>query len=63
MTQPETQINQTLMIWCGVVIAEIFVIAHLMSAPWLILAAGIMFWPAKAAMNWPIELEDAQEEN
>ncbi|MDN5280412.1 MAG: hypothetical protein PWR01_4377 [Clostridiales bacterium] len=55
MTQPETCINQTLLIWCAVVVVEIFIIAHLMAFPWLIFTAAIMFWPAKAAMNWPLE--------
>lgn len=58
MTQPETCINQTLLIWCAVVVVEIFVIAHLMSFPWLILTAIVIYWPGKAAMDWPMEEDD-----
>ncbi len=53
MQEQETVINQTLMIWVGIVIAEIFVIAHLMQFPGLLLAAFLMYWPARAALNWP----------
>lgn len=53
MEQQEKVINQTLLIWCGVVIIEIFVIAHLMQFPMLVLTAFIMYWPGRAALNWP----------
>ncbi len=54
MNQPETCINQTVLIWAVVVIIEIFIIAHLLNFPWLILAGFIMYSPIKAAMNWPV---------
>jgi hypothetical protein len=60
MQQPEKVINQTLLIWCGVVIVEIFVIAHLMQFPWLVFSAFIMYWPGRAAMNWPAPVEKAE---
>ncbi|NCB37986.1 MAG: hypothetical protein EOM80_04380 [Erysipelotrichia bacterium] len=53
MKQQEKVINQTLLIWCGVVIIEVFVIAHLMQFPGLVFAAFIMYWPVKAALEWP----------
>lgn len=58
MNQTETKIvvNQTLLIWCGVVIIELFIIAQLMQSPLVIFAGFILFWPIKAAMNWPLEV-------
>ena len=64
MKQPETCINQTLVIWCAVVVVEIFVLASLMNFPWIVFMAIIMFWPAKAAMNWPMEeIEEEKDKN
>lgn len=53
MKTPRTCINQTLLIWSAIVVVEIFIIAYLMNFPWLIFTAIIMFWPARAAVNWP----------
>ncbi len=61
MTERERVINQTLLIWSSVVIIEIFVIAHLMAFPVLILTALTMYWPIKAAVNWPKPLEKPAE--
>lgn len=58
MKQPETCINQTLVIYSAVVVVEIFIIARLMMFPWLILSALIMYWPIKAAMNWQPSLKE-----
>ncbi|GAB4268373.1 MAG: hypothetical protein Kow0029_03710 [Candidatus Rifleibacteriota bacterium] len=69
MSQPETCINQTLLMWSAVVIVEIFIIAYLMNSPSLALLSIIMAWPGKAAMNWPIEdseddsTEDSKTDN
>ena len=60
MSTNEKCINQTLLIWSGVVIVEIFAIAYLMNFPWLILACIILYGPLKASMNWPIPAK-AQE--
>ncbi len=57
MQENEKVINQTLLIWSAVVIVEIFVIASLMQSPLLVFSAFIMYWPIKAAMNWPAPLE------
>ncbi|HAE39233.1 MAG TPA: hypothetical protein DCG57_11430 [Candidatus Riflebacteria bacterium] len=57
MTERERVVNQTLLIWSAVVVIEIFVIAHLMAFPVLILTALVMFWPIKAALNWPKPLD------
>ncbi|MFZ2956956.1 MAG: hypothetical protein WA705_08715 [Candidatus Ozemobacteraceae bacterium] len=46
-------INQTLLIWCGVVIVELFVVAKLLEFPWILLTGLILFFPIRAAMNWP----------
>ncbi|PKL49951.1 MAG: hypothetical protein CVV42_04640 [Candidatus Riflebacteria bacterium HGW-Riflebacteria-2] len=62
MTERERVVNQTLLIWSAVVVIEIFVIAHLMAFPVLILTALIMYWPIKAAVNWPKPL-DKNEQN
>jgi len=62
-TQRELVVNQTLLIWSAVVIIEIFVIAQLMNFPVLILCALTMFWPIKAAMNWPKPLARKGENN
>ena len=57
MSKNELVVNQTLLIWSAVVIVEIFIIAHLLMFPILILAALTMYWPIKAALNWPRPLE------
>lgn len=62
MQEQETVVNQTLLIWAGVVIAEIFVIAHLMQFPWIILASAIMYWPISAALNWPAPVNEEKKE-
>lgn len=61
MQEQEKVVNQTLLIWAGVVIVEVFVIAHLMLFPWLILAAATMFWPLRAALNWPAPVITASD--
>ena len=53
---PKTVVNQTLLIWCGVVIVELFVIAHLMASPMALLFGLVLFFPIRAAMNWPAPL-------
>ena len=50
---PKTVVNQTLMLWCAVVIVELFVIAHLMASPMVLLFGLVLFLPLRAAMNWP----------
>jgi len=57
MAERERVVNQTLLIWSAIVVIEIFVIAHLMTFPILILTAMVMFWPIKAALNWPKPLD------
>ena len=61
--EQEKVINQTLLIWVGVVIVEIFVIAHLMQFPLLIFCAFIMYWPGRAALNWPAPPEKTAKIN
>ena len=46
--------NQTLLLWCGLVIVELFVIAHLMQASIIILIGLVLVSPVRAAMNWPM---------
>jgi len=48
-------INQTLLIWCGVIIVELFVIAHLMSSALILLFGLVVIPPARAAWNWPLD--------
>lgn len=70
MSTNEKCINQTLLIWSGVVIVEIFAIAYLMNFPWFILACIIVYGPIKASMNWPmpanatekVAVEETQEQ-
>ncbi len=50
---PKTVINSTLMLWSGVVIAELFIIAHLMNSSLVLLLSLVMFFPLRAAWNWP----------
>lgn len=57
MQEQERVINQTLLIWCGVVIVEFFVIAYLMQFPLLAFASFIMYWPCRAALDWPAPAE------
>ena len=61
MAERERVVNQTLLIWSAAVVIEIFVIAHLMAFPVLILTALIMFWPIKAALNWPKPLDKSTD--
>ncbi|MBU1106669.1 MAG: hypothetical protein KKB51_08400 [Candidatus Riflebacteria bacterium] len=61
MAERERVVNQTLLIWSAIVVVEIFVIAHLMAFPVLILAAMTMFWPIKAALNWPKPLDKSTD--
>ncbi len=61
MTERERVVNQTLLIWSAVVVIEIFVIAHLMAFPVLILTALTMYWPIKAALNWPKPLDKSEQ--
>ncbi len=61
MTQPEICVNQTLLLWCGVVIVEIFILAQLMSFPWIILSGFILVSPIKAALNWPKPLQTKEK--
>ena len=65
MNKPDKCINQTLLIYCSVVIVEIFIIAYLLSFPWLILACIILYNPIKDAMNWPMpeQLAETTTEN
>lgn len=49
----EMVVNQSVLIWSVIIIFETFVIAYLMNSSVLILAALLMFWPIKAAINWP----------
>jgi membrane protein implicated in regulation of membrane protease activity len=61
MTHPEICINQTLLLWCGVVIVEIFILAQLMSFPWIILSALILVSPIKTAFNWPKPIQEKEK--
>lgn len=49
-----TQINWGLLLWCTVVAGEFFVIAVLTGMPFLVLCAGILFWPVRDAFAWPL---------
>jgi hypothetical protein len=59
----KTVTNQTLLLWCGAVIVEIFVIAHLMQSALVLLAGVILISPLRAAMNWPAPPADEPTEN
>lgn len=50
----QTVTNQTLLMWCGVVIVELFVIAHLMQSALVLLIGLVLISPIRAAMNWPM---------
>lgn len=52
-TEPKTVINSTLMLWCGVVIAELFIISHLMNSALVLFFGLILIFPLRAAWNWP----------
>jgi hypothetical protein len=61
MTQekPATVINQTVLLWCGVIIVELFVIAHLMGTIWVLLGGLVLIGPLRAGFDWPVPVEDA----
>ncbi len=63
MQENETVVNRTLLIWCGIVIVEFFIIAQLMAAPAVVLFSLLMFWPVRAALNWPAPSADDQEQD
>lgn len=50
---PNTVINSTLMIWCGIIIIELFIIAFLINSSMVLLLGLVMFFPMRAAWNWP----------
>jgi len=62
MQENETVVNQTLLIWSGVVIVEFFIIAHLMGSPAIVLFSLLMAWPVRAALNWPAPSADKVEQ-
>lgn len=63
MQENETVVNQTLLIWSGVVIVEFFIIAHLMAVPAIVFFSLLMAWPIRAALNWPAPSPEEIEQN
>lgn len=60
MNNTETCINQTLLIYCCIVVVELFVIAYLLSFPWIILTSIILYRPVVEAMNWPMPVQNTE---
>lgn len=61
MENEKTVINQELLIWCGVVIAELIVLAYLVHSGLILLIGLVLILPISAAFRWP--LEEAIEED
>lgn len=61
MEKEDTVINQELLIWCVVVIIELFVLAWLIQSGLVLLIGLILIPPVKAAFNWPIDKEAIEE--
>lgn len=57
MDKQETVINQELLIWCVVVVVELFVLAFLIQSVLVLLIGLVLIPPVKAAFNWPVEEE------
>ncbi len=55
MDKQETVINQELLIWCVVVIVELFVLAFLIQSGLVLLIGIVLIPPCKAAFNWSVE--------
>ena len=56
MSAEKTVINMSLLLWCGVIIIELCILAYLVSG--LVLLAGIiLISPITAAFSWPAKEE------
>lgn len=49
-----TMVNVGLLLWCSLVLFEFLVIAMLSGFPLVILFAGVLYWPVKDALAWPV---------
>ncbi|OIP23942.1 hypothetical protein AUK22_09245 [bacterium CG2_30_54_10] len=59
--QQTTTINKDLLFWSTAVVVELFIIAVLTGAVWVLLGIFPMFyWPIKDAINWPIPRKSAK---
>ena len=59
--QQTTTINKDLLFWSTAVVVELFIIAVLTGAVWVLLGIFPMFyWPIKDAINWPIPRKPAK---
>lgn len=53
MDSEKTVININLLIWCFVVIAELFILAWILQSGLVLLFALVLFSPITAAFKWP----------
>ena len=56
--QSDTTVNLNLLGWCGLVFIELWIIAYLIRFFPVILFSIVLFWPVRAALDWPVELPD-----
>ncbi len=59
MSSENTVINMSLLIWCFVVIAELFVLSWILPNGFVLLIGLVLFFPIRAAFKWtaPKELD------
>lgn len=60
MSSEKTVINMSLLIWCFVVIAELFILAWLLHSGLVLLFVFILISPITAAFKWPLQNEIEQ---
>ncbi len=53
MSSSKTVINMDLLLWCVVVVIELFVIAYLVGSGLVLLFAAVLIPPVWAAFTWP----------
>jgi hypothetical protein len=63
MDKEKTVININLIIWCFVVLGELFILAWILQSGIVLLFALLLYSPITAAFNWPDPDKKVIEEN
>lgn len=61
MDSKKTVINMELLIWCSVVIVELFILSWLVQSFFVLLFGLVLISPIMAAFNWPIQIKAIEE--
>lgn len=54
MDSEKTLINTELLIWCSVVVVELFILAWLVQSAFMLILGLVLISPILAAFNWPV---------